>query len=201
MYSDINALRKAYYEFLSEDMSYSELQRSYDNINNNISECREATEDEIKLLNEKIDALKGEPEFYRELNKLELEKSLLNIKLKELIADSLLRRRSIANRKSHLETKLRSKFFKLLNHYSDRQLAIIYESIETAEKPLRIRGNGPASFGIEDEWTKWWKFANGFKQWMKNKDVFNQNKKLTLKQVLIAIFLLLMILIAITVLV
>ena len=36
MCSDINALRKAYYEFLSEDMSYSELQRSYDNINNNI---------------------------------------------------------------------------------------------------------------------------------------------------------------------
>jgi len=57
MYSDINELRAAYYKFLSENARYSELERSYNDINNYFLALEQRVSGEIKLLDKKIKAL------------------------------------------------------------------------------------------------------------------------------------------------
>lgn len=186
MYSDINELRVAYYKFLREDTRYSELCKSYDKTNNRFLEWRRRMSVEIDLLEEKIKGIAHNPDYSSELNSLKVEKMMKKEKLNRLVADHQLKLKPILRKQHQLEKKLRPKFFEQLKFLTDQQLAIISESIETAEKPMRIHGI-PGAGKAADEW---WSFANDFERWMINKDAFNQSKSTTLRQALIIISLL-----------
>lgn len=205
MYSDINELRAAYYKFLSENARYSELERSYNDINNYFLALEQRVSGEIKLLDKKIKDLEeygkmGIKEqkayceafgldFLQMFNKkdnLKVERLLKKGKLDELTANCQLKLKSIAKRKFQLKKKLSPNFFKQLVHLSDEQLKVISDSIETAEKPMRIHGVKGAGEAAD----AWWSFANDFERWIINKDAFNQSKSITLRQALIGIGLL-----------
>lgn len=186
MYSDINELRVAYYKFLREDTRYSELCKSYDKTNNRFLEWRRRMSVEIDLLEEKIKGIAHNPDYSSELTSLKVEKMMKKEKLNRLVADHQLKLKPILRKQHQLEKKLRPKFFEQLKFLTDQQLAIISESIETAEKPMRIHGI-PGAGKAADEW---WSFANDFERWMINKDAFNQSKSTTLRQALIIISLL-----------
>jgi len=213
MYSDINELRAAYYKFLSENARYSELERSYNDINNHFLALERRVSSEIKLLDKKIKALEeygkmGIKEqkayceafgldFLQMFNKkdnLKVERLLKKGKMDELTADHQLKLKPIVKKRNQLENKLRPEFFQKLNHFTDQQLAIISESIETVEKPMRIHGIKGAGAAAD----AWWSFANDFKRWSINKDAFNQSKSITIRQALIGIGLLVITIIVIS---
>lgn len=194
MYSDINELRASYYKFLSEDKRYSELCRSYDKSNNRFLEWRRRIIDEINLLEEKMKDIAINPNYSSEYTSLKVEEMMKQEKLNRLVADHQLKLKPIVKKRNQLEKKLRPEFFQKLSHLTDQQLAIISESIETAEKPMRIHGIKGAGEAAD----AWWSFANDFERWMINKDAFNQSKSITIRQALIGIGLLVITIIVIS---
>ena len=183
MYSDINSLHESYNEFLMKNKRYSELSRLYDETHWRSKGLQKSLVNDIHLIREKMKRM----DWMRHEVSLHSELMLKEQELKEISTASKSKSIPIYRRKTQLEKKLRPEFFKQLNHLTDHQLAIITDSIETAEKPTRIHGvNTTAS----DEW---WDFVSDYRRWAVNKDVFNQSKKVTPIQVLVGLVLLIII--------